>query len=153
MTLSLTQGGLTLKDGYWLELRSFCWVHCENLVCHQGPLLHCFASGNFIFNLCMGSLKQNVWIKLENDFKKEGRVFGIGNVNWCMLGRVCLCYTRHFCVEPGFFCWTMHFAVDLGFYVSNECYNYIIISAIYSHTMWPKRMHWDRLFVCIAKVI
>ena len=59
----------------------------------------------------MGFWKQNVWIKLENNFGKEG-VFDNGNVRWFMLRRA-------FCVEPGIFvsnraflCQTMQFAVE-----------------------------------------
>ena len=36
-----------------------------------GPLLNRFDSSN-LKKLCMGSLKQNVWLKLENNFNKKG---------------------------------------------------------------------------------
>ena len=69
----------------------------------------------------MGSSKQNVWIKLENNFNKE--VYGNDNVKWCMLGRAFLSGIGHFCVDRAFLCRkTMHFAVERVF-VSYECYN------------------------------
>ena len=73
----------------------------------------------------MGSLKQNVWLKLVNKFNKKGRgrMFDRAmSTNACWVG--------HFCVEPDIYvsnrailCRTMHFAVEPDFFVSNECYN------------------------------
>ena len=65
-----------------------------------------------------------------------GGMFDNGNVNWCMLGRVFLCRTGHFCVEPGFLCRTMHFAADPGFFVSNECYNNRLIKSCIGTRPW-----------------
>ena len=68
-----------------------------------GPLVHCFDSGIFFLNLCIGSLKQKA--------RKRGRMFDNGNVKYFFVSN------QVFCVEP---CILLS---NLVFYVENECCN------------------------------
>ena len=85
----------------------------------------------------MGSLKQNVWLKLENNFNKKKGGYLIKAMS------TDACWVRQFCVEPGIFvsnhafcCRTGHFAVESGFCASNECYNKVLDSTSHSDLRW-----------------
>ena len=82
----------------------------------QGPLMHRFDRGNFVFKSCMGYLKQNVWIKLENNFNE-----GV----WSLIMAIATnaCWVGHFCIKLGFFVPNHVLCCQTGLFLSNECYN------------------------------
>ena len=60
--------------------------------------------------ICMGFLKQKVWLKLKNNFNKKGG----GCLIMPMSNDACL--VGYFCVEPGFFLFrTMHLLSNRAF--------------------------------------
>ena len=70
---------------------------------------------NFIFHFFMGSLEQNIWIKLGKIFLRK----------WgCLVMAMATdaCWVGYFVSNHVFLCRTGYFCVELGFFVSNECY-------------------------------
>ena len=100
---------LTVIDGYWTWITKFLLSALWNPG-HQGSAAAPFWQW-WLTKICLGFKTQKKTIVI-----KRGRMFDNGNVKWCILGRVFLYRTGHFCVEPGFLYRTMHFAVESSFF-------------------------------------